>query len=1544
MVSLIFNFNEVVKLGNAIKSTTTDVNELVSMTNKMSLEQSLAVLSTKKLSEEEKRLILIENGLISVENNKTVAMNASTSALSAYTAGLKANAKAWLVSIAKNPVTWITAVGVAVYGVVKAIEYFNSALDRQKKKLEEARKSFDDAKNNLESVNNELKTAKNRMQELQSMGSLSFVESEELEKLKDTVEELTIAADVADRLKKREAKELSEENKETYNAEFGKFDSYNTSENVKAVYDDMKSNGGIHLLDYSDGNLSNQLGLLMYLKDELKKVKDEYNNAVLNNDALSEEELLLTIENLEDNISDTEKALENSLDTLEQYRQNAEDAEDTTSEYYNSILKDRKLIYEYLDSAKWNTTEFESIFNTHGIEKTKSELVSMYEAGELNPETITQYKNLNKALLESDFILGENEKAIDLFIQQIASMANEASKAAPEVDDLLSITDTVDNINKKLKPALDSLAGIYTTLFDKENGYEWQIIDVEEFASIKSELDSLKEEFGIDVPVEDYEEFVKILSNTETTSEQAQQAFDDLATSMINNSNVVELTDENFDVLRNSLENLGVTNANEVLEKIRDAEAKLIDEGINLENVNLDLAQSFIEEAGAADVASQYLQMHMLKKHIDNANPLNTYNSVEALEKECKALKITGDLLDKTAKLKSLFYAAERNLGTPNVLDEIKKTQSEINDLINNQYSYEFNFEFDGNTTGDNKDKSSSKDTKETFDWIETLISRIQRNITNLGKVVSATYRNWSTRNNALAQEMGEVNKEINAQMTAYNAYMQKANSVPLAEGYKELVRSGAYKISEITDEKLKEQIQEYEEWYNKALDASDAIEDLRANLAELAKTKFDNISAQYDEQISLITHNVSMLEGFVSQSEAAGYMASEVYYKAMAEKQQENIAQLQREYSSLLSAFDEAVKSGSIQKYSSDWYEMLSAINDVELEIQSATTELIEFNQTLQQLSWEVFDKIQNSVSGIIEEANFLIDVLDSKDLHTDKGVITDEGLAVQGLHAVNYNTYMEQALAYADEMAKIEAEMAKDPYDMELVERRNELLGLQQEAISNAMSEKEAIRDLVSDGYDKMLNSLDELINKRKEALQAEKDMYDYQNSISEKTNNIANLKKQLQAYSGDNSESAKATIQKLQLSLSEAEKDLQQTEYEKYLSDQEQMLDTLYDQTEQWVNERLDNIDGLISEVVDATNRNAETISNAIHDLSNNYGYKISDTMETIWDYEENAIDGVATIVSVYGDILSGSNQDIVNNITNGTTNVVNAISGLNSSMQSMIGELRNIATANANSIAQAQNAVVNQQNNSYPTNNSAGNVTVSSSASTSSSNNGSTGGTSQKKEETKTPKGYYAYIGDEKIGNKYGYANEGMAQYAAEVEVERRAKAASNGISGSPGVQIYNNTKSALTRQIRKVPFYAKGTSNAPKGLGIFGEDGKEILIANDGSIMLSSGATLYPFQGGETVLNAKETAETLSNSLTPLSINDFSKIAPNMSGVVRNTNGNVNQDINVSFALPNVTDANSLITELQNNKRFEKVIQGMTADVMIGKNSLSKYKF
>lgn len=410
---------------------------------------------------------------------------------------------------------------------------------------------------------------------------------------------------------------------------------------------------------------------------------------------------------------------------------------------------------------------------------------------------------------------------------------------------------------------------------------------------------------------------------------------------------------------------------------------------------------------------------------------------------------------------------------------------------------------------------------------------------------------------------------------------------------------------------------------------------------------------------------------------------------------------------------------------------------------------------------------------------------------------------------------------------------------------------------------------------------------------------------------------------------------------VSLEKAEKSLKESEYERYLDDQQRLLDDLMTDTEQWVNERLDNLDGLVAEAVNATNQNAETISNTIHEATNAYGYKLSDQMEAIWDYEENAIDGVVTIVSIYGDVLHGvgeelltSNTGITNAINGGTTNVINAINGLNVSIQNIISTLNSIANNNKESIAQAQNAVVSGQSNS----NISTTTPTAQNQSTSSQSTGGSGGVN----------GYKAYIGSEYIGS---YATKPGAEQAAKNEVARRAeeeaKKAAEKDGGRNATVIYNNTKmgvgSDLTSKI-KIKAYASGTTNAKRGINLVAEKGREIIVDNDGNITLADGMQLYPFKGGETVFNAQDTSDILNGGLMPLSMDGVINKAPNMSGIIKNAGNNIEQDININFSLPNVTDANSLINELQHDKRFEKIIQSMTADRMLGKNSLNKYKY
>ena len=416
--------------------------------------------------------------------------------------------------------------------------------------------------------------------------------------------------------------------------------------------------------------------------------------------------------------------------------------------------------------------------------------------------------------------------------------------------------------------------------------------------------------------------------------------------------------------------------------------------------------------------------------------------------------------------------------------------------VINN---YNYNVSSGSSKSTKSSKSSSSSSSKvseeaekfeEVLDWIDVAIDRIERAIKNLDTVASSTFRGWSERTSALNKQIAQTRNEIDLQQRAYDRYMKAANDVGLDAGWAQKVRDGKVDVELITDENVADKVKQYQEWYEKALDARDAVIELTEAESQLFQQRFDNVSEKFDGYLGVIEHEKNMLDEFISQSEARGYITSQKYYEALSKDTNDRIAELKKQRDEMTAEMNAAVDSGAIEKYSQSWYEMVNAIDDVTLEIESANTELLEFKKTMRELDWEVFELIQDRISGITEESDFLIDLMSNKKLYDDKGQLTDEGQASMGLHGVNYNTYMNQADQYAKKVAELNAQIAKDPYNQDLINKRDEYLEAQRESILNAEDEKDAIKSLVEDAINAELDSLDKLIDKRNEALSNAKD----------------------------------------------------------------------------------------------------------------------------------------------------------------------------------------------------------------------------------------------------------------------------------------------------------------------------------------------------------------------------------------------------------------------------------------------------------------------
>lgn len=526
---------------------------------------------------------------------------------------------------------------------------------------------------------------------------------------------------------------------------------------------------------------------------------------------------------------------------------------------------------------------------------------------------------------------------------------------------------------------------------------------------------------------------------------------------------------------------------------------------------------------------------------------------------------------------------------------------------------------------------NSGENELEVMDWIEIAISRIERAVGKLKDIASSAYKTLKSKLIATYDSISMVNEELSIQSRAYERYMAEANSVALSGDIKNLVRNGAIDISKY-DSDTQKLIQDYKNWYEKALECADAIDTLHETLADLYKEKFDSIANDYSNKLEYDAHTANALSSRIDALKEKGYLDSTSVYRSLIETENDKIKTLNKEYRDLTRALNEAMASGEIEKYSDAWYEMSNKILDVKEEIDKANISLIEYENTMREIEWGYFDYTQKRIEQLTKESEFLVDLMSGTKLYQDNGQFSDTGMATLGLYGMNYNTYMNQADMYAKEAKKVNAEIAKDPNNTKLIERKEELLNLQRESISAAQKEKQSMLELVKNGITAQLNSLKDLIDKYNEALDSAKSFDDYQKKINDKTSELANIRKQLAAYADDDSEETRTTIQKLQVELQKAEDDLAETEYDQYITDQKKLLDDIYSEYESILNERIDNIDGEIEDIISSINVQADDIKDTLYDIASKNGYTLSDEMGTVWSSSASTLNNT---LALYGD---------------------------------------------------------------------------------------------------------------------------------------------------------------------------------------------------------------------------------------------------------------------------------------------------------------------
>ena len=773
-----------------------------------------------------------------------------------------------------------------------------------------------------------------------------------------------------------------------------------------------------------------------------------------------------------------------------------------------------------------------------------------------------------------------------------------------------------------------------------------------------------------------------------------------------------------------------------------------------------------------------------------------------------------------------------------------------------------------------------------------------------------------------------------------------------LSDSQKKALKAGkTVSTKGITDPKVLKWIQDYNEKVKKSADLSKKLRieqealdkatseaaqsqaEYAQSIVENAKKKLENIANYYDSFTSQWENRNSMYEAYMDRMQTQGYNLSTKFYEAEIGQQQNIVDNLSQKYIAMKRNFANLVAdpNSGIKEGTEEYYEMQNEIDQIAISLKESQNKLVEFQAAIRDLKWEQFDQLQEAIGRITSESDFLIDLMSHKDMYDKDGNMTEQGLATMGLHGVNYNTYMAQADKYKEEMLKISEELANDPNNQKLIDRKNELIDAQQQAILSAENEKDSIKDLIQDGIDKQLDALDDLIDKYLDCLDSEKSLYEYRKKIGEQSEKIASLQKQLSSLQGDNSEENKAKLQKLKEDLKSAQDDMEETQYDKYVSDQKKLLDELKQDYKKALDDRMDNVDVLISDAIASINSNSSNISQTLQTESKNVGYTLSGEMQTIWTSQSQAL-------SMYDGKFDTR-----------FTGVTTAIGNVYERQKSMIDAIDKMAeklVAKADQMLQ-QPTQTNTDDNKTDT-----------------------GKTDDNKTNTNTDDGKDHHLdgallwGEGEYDKLHKNDNKKTGNNKAEVGDKvtfssGRYYEASDGSGASGNMYLGKKVKITRINKGSKYPYaidaadgtelgwvklnqlkgYASGIMRVPNDqLAWTQEQGEEAIVRNDGSI-------LTPLSRDVSVLNADMTKNLWDFMGNPGSF--LSDYSDGEKFGVKNIDNSSSVDVGgvtIQCNMPNVQNANDLLHELTTNKDIEKAICAMTIGRAMGGSSLAKYKY
>ena len=526
---------------------------------------------------------------------------------------------------------------------------------------------------------------------------------------------------------------------------------------------------------------------------------------------------------------------------------------------------------------------------------------------------------------------------------------------------------------------------------------------------------------------------------------------------------------------------------------------------------------------------------------------------------------------------------------------------------------------------------AEGSDTKNNdVDFISIRLKRLADALDRLTNTAEL-YENFEEKNLDMQKAIAKAYEGVNENLSAYNAYMAKANSVGLNESYASKVRNGSMDIENIEDDDLRTKITDYQKWYEAAEAVQDTIISLKKQVKELAKQKFDNITKSYDSFLSLVNAIHDKYSAMNDLFEEMEGRQSIEYLQEMGGQNNSAIARLRGQISELLTELHEQETTTALP-WSEAWVEAQAKINETKKALYEARLELQEVNNEIRKTNWVDYNNLTAQLEAYGDEVDTVYNLIgDLNSFESANAAITQNGISKLGVLTSSLKNARQQVANYETAYEALNKELQLGVINEQ--EYQDELLDLQKSqrgAVESVKKYKDEIVSLIKDGINAETEAFQKLIEARKKDLSKQKEADDYAKTVADKTKDINRIRAQVAALSGDDSQATKARIKSLQADLLEMEEDLAETRRD---HEYNTMVEAYDDEVEHFGEIQDDKIEALtaslahqnevISSALTLARDNYSTIYGQLNDLVEEYGVSLSNNLVNPWTEATDAI---------------------------------------------------------------------------------------------------------------------------------------------------------------------------------------------------------------------------------------------------------------------------------------------------------------------------------